>query len=128
MPVFDFKSDHQLSRYAKYYPCDLGFYKIIMGRINLTDIHILESVIYFELLRLNVKVTTGKSVSFIAENNDNKIYVQVSGRQWKRRNVIKPIRTIKDHYSKWILTLDETYTHSKDGIRIINIEDFLREE
>ena len=133
VPVFDIKNNYSLTRYAKYYPVDLGFYSLIMGEHDLSDIHILESVVYFELLRLGVKVSTckvgNKKVAFLAESNDNKIYVQVlNSLTDNAKDIFIPLRSINDHYSKWILTIDKVYSHSEDGIRISNIIDFLLEE
>ena len=133
VPVFDIKNNYSLTRYAKYYPVDLGFYSLIMGEHDLSDIHILESVVYFELLRLGVKVSTckigNKKVAFLAESNDNKIYIQVlNSLTDKAKDIFIPLRSINDHYSKWILTIDKVYSHSEDGIRISNIIDFLLEE
>ena len=133
VPVFDIKNNYSLTRYAKYYPVDLGFYRLIMGEHDLSDIHILESVVYFELLRLGVKVSTckvgNKKVAFLAESDDNKIYIQVlNSLTDNTKDIFNPLRSINDHYSKWILTVDKVYSHSEDGIRVSNIMDFLLEE
>ena len=102
------------------------------------DSHILESIVYFELLRLDVKVSTckvgNKKVAFLAESEDNKIYIHVTDSlknkdaSLNEKEIFAPLRAISDHYSKWILTLDEGSSHSEDGIRISNIVDFLLEE
>ena len=134
VPVFDTKSNNSLTRYAKYYPVDIGFYRLLTGEYNLQmniTSQILECVVYFELLRLNVKVSTckvgNKKVAFIAENEDNKIYIHVTNslKNVDDKELLNPLRSINDHYSKWIITLDNIYSHSNDGIRIINIIDFL---
>ena len=135
VPVFDLKDSHKLSRYAKYYPVDLAFYSLIMGKPDPHDTHILESVIYFELLRLDVTVSTckigQKKVAFLAESEDNKLYIHVTdtlGNDSKAKAIMAPLRSINDHYSKWILTLDESYGHSNDGLRVSNINEFLLED
>lgn len=138
VPVFDFKNAHSLTRYAKYYPVDLGFYHILTSATNKYDIHTLESVVYFELLRLGVKVSTckvgNKKVAFLAESEDNKIYIHVTdslmNNDHKRneKEIFAPLRAISDHYSKWVLTFDKGSSHSDDGIRVSNIIDFLLEE
>ena len=138
VPVFDFKNAHSLTRYAKYYPVDLGFYNILTSSTDKYNIHILESVVYFELLRLGVKVSTckvgNKKVAFLAESEDNKIYIHVTdslvknGDKHNEKEIFAPLRAISDHYSKWVLTLDKGSSHSGDGIRVSNIIDFLLEE
>ena len=136
VPVFDFKNAHSLTRYAKYYPVDLGFYNLLTSSAD--DIHVLESVVYFELLRLGVKVSTckvgNKKVAFLAESEDNKIYIHVTNSltnnndKHNEKEIFAPLRAISDHYSKWVLTLDKGSGHSGDGIRVSNIIDFLLEE
>ena len=136
VPVFDFKNSHSLTRYVKYYPVDFGFYYLMTSNSNIHDVHILESIVYFELLRLGVKVSTckvgNKKVAFLAESEDNKIYIHVADSLTNDKKYAKEIfnslRAINDHYSKWILTLDKDSKHSEDGIRISNIVDFLLEE
>ena len=134
VPVFDVKSNNRLTRYAKYYPVDLGFYSLIMGEHNLYDVHILETVIYFELIRLGVNVSTckigNKKVTFLAESDDNKIYIHVTNNIIMKdvKSMFLPLRSINDHYSKWIMSLDEKYYHSNDGIRVSNIIKFLLED
>ena len=138
VPVFDFKNAHSLTRYAKYYPVDLGFYSLMTSNQNVHGIHVLENAIYFELLRLGVKVSTckvgKKKVAFLAESEDNKIYIHIAtslsnnDEIYNKKEIFDPLRAISDHYSKWVLTLDKGSTHSEDGIRISNIVDFLLEE
>ena len=138
VPVFDAKNNYSLTRYVKYYPVDLGFYSVIMGNHNIHDVHILESVVYFELLRFGVKVSTckvgNKRVAFLAESTDNKMYIHVTNslndtqNNQNSKDIFAPLRSINDHYSKWILTLDRIYSHSEDGIRVSNIVDFLIDE
>ena len=134
VPVFDLRDSHKLSRYAKYYPVDFGFYSLIMGESD-PDTSILESVVYFELLRLGVNVSTckigQKKVAFLAESEDNKIYIHVTnslGDEKKAKMIMAPLRAINDHYSKWVLTTESPYTHSTDGIRIGSIIEFLTDD
>ena len=138
VPVFDFKNAHSLTRYAKYYPVDLGFYHILSNKSDKYNTYILESIIYFELMRLGVKVSTckvgNKKVAFLAESEDNKIYIHATTSltnnddRHNEKEIFAPLRAISDHYSKWVLTLDKGSSHSGDGIRVSNIVDFLLEE
>ena len=135
VPVFDLRDSHSLSRYAKYYPVDLGFYELIMGKQTIDNTNILESVIYFELLRIGAKVSTckigQKKVAFLIESENNKLYIHVTDsivNEIKFKAIMAPLRAIKNHYSKWVLTLDTNYMNSPDGIRIGNITEFLMDD
>lgn len=135
VPVFDFRDNHNLSRYAKYYPIDIGFYKLIMGEQSIDNINILECIIYFELLRSGAKVSTckigQKKVAFLIESDDNKLYIHVTDsiiNDIKFKAIMAPLRAIKNHYSKWVLTMDKSYMNSPDGIKIGNITEFLMDD
>ena len=132
VPVFDVISGSNLVRYAKYYPVDLSFCNLFTNVEHLRKIKILENIVYFELLRLGVKVTAcrigKKNTVFLAETEDNKIYIQVTDTLTKLHYKLSPLHSIKNHYSKWIITLDEEPLQFNEGIRIINIIDFLLDE
>lgn len=135
VPVFDLRDSHSLSRYAKYYPVDIGFYNLVMGKQSLDNTNILESMVYFELLRIGAKVSTckigQKKVAFLVESEDNKLYIHITdsiANDTKFKAIMAPLRAIKDHYSKWILTMNTNYMHSTDGIRISNITEFLMDD
>ena len=71
----------------------------------------------------------GELIETSGENN--KLYIHVTDSmtsEFKIKTIMAPLRAIKDHYSKWILTLDKSYMHSTDGIRIGNITEFLMDD
>lgn len=128
---YDIKGKQLLSSLNKYYLVDVGFRKIIFGEKR-TDIgFVLENIVYLELIRRGYKVFIGKinelEVDFIAEKGDEKIYIQVSATvldPLTLKREIAPLEKIKDNYPKYIVTMDELPIN-KDGIRQINIIDFL---
>lgn len=131
---YDIKGKQLLKSLNKYYLVDVGFRKII-SKDQKPDVgFVLENIVYLELLRRGYKVYIGKindlEVDFIAEKGDNKIYIQVSAtiidpNTFDRE--IRPLEKINDNYPKYIITMDELPLN-KDGIKQINIIDFLMNE
>lgn len=131
---YDIKGKQLLKSLNKYYLVDVGFRKIISNDKK-TDIgFVLENIVYLELIRRGYKVYVGKindlEVDFIAEKGDDKIYIQVSAtiidpNTFDRE--IRPLEKINDNYPKYIITMDELPLN-KDGIKQINIIDFLMNE
>ena len=94
--------------------------------------HILENVVYFELLRRGYDVSIGKvgntEVDFVATNTDEIIYFQVTqtiSSEQTRERELRPLMQIKDNYEKVILTMDKGITNSIEGIKIKNIVEWL---
>jgi len=129
---YDIKGKQLLKTLAKYYIVDTGIRNSIIGYRNSDYGSILENVVYFELLRSGYKVTVGKNndleVDFIASNEREKIYIQVSS-TIKEKSVLerelKPLINTFDNHTKWIITSDNVFLNSTDGIKYINIIDFL---
>ncbi len=136
VPRYDIKGKEILKTLEKYYIVDTGIRNIILGFNNLDLGHIIENIIYFELLRRGYEVTVGKKdsleVDFIATKSNDKKYYQVAlsilDENVKTRE-LKSLKNINDNYEKTILTLDKLYANtSEDGIKIIYLIDFLMEE
>jgi hypothetical protein len=97
--------------------------------------HALETVVYFELLRRGYTVFIGKwydsEVDFLAVRQDSKSYYQVTlsmmDESVKTRE-LAPLIGIRDNYEKILLSMDKTYITGHEGIRFLNIIDFLTEE
>lgn len=131
---YDIKGKQHLKTLGKYYIVDVGLRNMLLGYRDVDRGHILENVIYFELLRRNYRVSIGKvgerEVDFLAEKPDNKLYVQVSesmmGAETRERE-LAPLRDIPDNYEKIVLSMDRSFINSYDGIRVKNIIDFLLE-
>lgn len=131
----DIRSKAILKTLGKYYLADTGIRNIILGYRNIDEGHLLENVVYLELLRRGYKVNIGKTqnyeVDFVAENIETIKYYQVSrsivNEEVKYRE-IRSLESISDNYEKIILTMDKTINKDFNGIKIINIIDFLLEE
>ena len=94
--------------------------------------HILENVVYLELLRRGYDVYVGKidnyEVNFVAQNHKGTIYYQVALTVRDEKTLqreLRPLQAIRDHYPKVILTMDEDPEIQYDGIRRINARDWL---
>ena len=130
----DIRSKAILKTLGKYYLADTGIRNIILGYRNIDEGHLLENVVYLELLRRGYKVNIGKSqdyeVDFVAENIEAVKYFQVSqsivNDDVKNRE-LRSLESISDNYEKIILTMDKTINRDFNGIKVINIIDFLLE-
>lgn len=128
---YDIKGKQHLKSLEKYYLVDVGLRRLLLGDKN-TDIgHILENIVYLELLRRGYSVSIGKvgdlEVDFIAESKGDKIYYQVSASVLDPTTFARelaPLKKIPDHYPKFIISMDEI-PMNEDGIKQINIIDFL---
>lgn len=132
VPRYDIKGKQLLKTLAKYYIIDTGLRNAIIGYRDSDYGSILENIVYFELLRRDYKVTIGKKdnleVDFIAENEKEKIYIQVSAsiiNEDVLQRELKPLNKIKDNHKKIIISNDKTFISSYDGIEQINIINFL---
>lgn len=130
---FDVKGKNLLARDYKYYVVDQGLRSYLLGKKADSDMgHILENIVYLELLRRGYKVYVGKvddlEVDFVAENRDGLKYYQValSTRDEKvLERELKSLQKTGDHYPKCILTLDMDLETDYEGITKINVIDWL---
>jgi len=131
---YDVKGKQYLKSLEKYYLVDISLRRLLLGDKN-TDIgHILENIVYLELIRRGYAVTIGKvddkEIDFIAETGGDKIYYQVSASILDPATFareIEPLKKANDHYPKFILSMDEI-PMGEDGIKQVNIVDFLLEK
>ncbi len=133
---FDLRGKEILKVNAKYYLVDPAFRRLLMNDTGRDTGHILENIIYLELLRRGNKVFVGQlpggEIDFVCENEDGFSYYQVA-LSTLDENVLtrelKPLFSISDQYPKYLLTLDEiTPTANYDGIRKLNALQWLMEE
>ena len=135
---FDIKGKEHLKTQEKYYAIDIGLRYHMLGQGSGRDMgHILENIVYLELLRRGYEVYIGKyddlEVDFVAKNPEETIYYQValttrdagegSGSIIDRE--LAPLKKINDNYPKYILTLDDDLEADYDGIKKINLLDWL---
>ncbi len=130
---FDIKGKNLLARDYKYYAVDQGLRSYLLGKKADSDMgHILENIVYLELLRRGYKVYVGKvdelEVDFVAENREGLKYFQVALTTRDDRILQRELRSLQktgDHYPKYLLTLDMDLEADYDGITKINIVDWL---
>lgn len=129
---YNIKGKQYLKTLEKYYIVDIGMRYMLLGSRQADIGHILENVIYLELIRRGYDVYVGKvdnfEVDFVAQNRRGTVYFQValSVRDEKTlERELRPLAAIRDHYPKYILTLDEDPETQYDGIRRVNARDWL---
>ena len=134
---YDVKGKEQLNNGAKYYVCDIGLWYFLLGTKKVDMGHILENIVYLELIRRGYEVHVGRignaEVDFIAIGESGEEYYQVAytveGESASGRTVLEcelaPIDAIKDHNPKYLITMDFTPNVSHNGIKQINALDWL---
>ena len=130
---FDVKRKELLKTQEKYYAIDIGLRYHLLGQKAGRDMgHILENIVYLELLRRGYKVYVGKvdelEVDFVTQNVEGLNYYQVAlttrGENILERELAS-LKKISDNYPKYILTLDEDLDADYEGIKKINVLDWL---
>lgn len=129
---YDIKGKQHLKTLEKYYVSDVGLRYLKLGNRGVDLGHLLENVVYLELLRRGFEVFIGKvdqyEVDFIAVSQSETIYYQVAltvRNQETLDRELRALRAVPDHFPKIIITLDEDMERNYDGIRVINAIDFL---
>lgn len=129
---FDLKGKQILKTLEKYYIVDIGIRNKLTGLRNTDFGHVLENIVFIELIRRGYSVTIGKvgtfEVDFVATNLTEKIYYQVSASILAtevRARELRPLKAISDNYLKVVLTMDETPFDDYEGIKVQNIIEFL---
>ncbi|MDR3318408.1 MAG: ATP-binding protein [Clostridiales bacterium] len=129
---YDIKGKQHLKTLEKYYATDIGLRFMLLGRQDYDEGHILENIVYLELLRRGYAVYVGKvgdtEVDFVAKTDEGTTYVQVSATVREQSTLtreLRPLQSISDHYPKILLTLDDIPETDYNGIRKINALDWL---
>ena len=129
---FDIKGKEYLKTLGKYYIVDLGFRNLLLGYRNIDIIHVLENIVYLELLRRGYDVAIGKidnlEIDFIAQKADEKLYIQVTDDMSissVTQRELAPLKKVKDNYPKIVLALNLGLETNYDGIKILNVIDWL---
>lgn len=129
---YDIRGKQYLTTGSKYYVADIGLRYFLLGTRH-TDIgHILENIVYLELLRRGYEVYVGKvgdsEVDFMAINEEGESYYQVSQTVMEAQTLTRELSSldaIKDHNPKYLLTMDYTPLTSYNGIKQLNALDWL---
>ena len=131
---YDIKGKQYLKTGDKYYAADIGLRYSVLGSKKADEGHILENIVYLELLRRGYEVYVGKvgstEVDFIAINEEGEEYYQVAytlrdadGTTLQRE--LAPLNSISDHNPKYLLTMDYGAVISHNGIKQIHVLDWL---
>lgn len=132
---YDIKGRQYLKTLSKYYMVDTGIRNLLLAE-SASDLgHLLENIVYLELLRRGYRVNIGKlaekEVDFVADTYDGLIYYQVSASVLDENTLkreLEPLKKIPDHYPKVLLTLDEIGAGADyEGIRQRNVLEWLKE-
>lgn len=133
--VMDISCKKVLKSNKKYYVVDSGIQNYILPKQSYDLGFTIENIVYLELLRRRYIVNIGQSglakIDFIAKRNDVYTYIQVTASLVDENTFnreIRPLKLIEDNYEKIILTLDRYTLGNYDGIKVINIIDWLLEE
>ena len=131
---FDIKGREYLKTLGKYYIVDIGLRNYLLGYRDGDTGHILENIVYFELLRRGYDVAIGKidskEVDFIATKTDEKKYIQVTESMTApetRERELVPLEKIADNYEKIVIAMEPGLMQDQAGIKIMSAIDFLLE-
>ena len=129
---YDVKGKQLLKTLGKHYVIDMGFRNMLLGYRDADRGHILENIVFLELVRRDYRVYIGKvgetEVDFVAEKPEDKIYIQVTESMQSpetRERELRPLRLIGDDYEKIVLSMDRDFISSYDGIKSLNLIDWL---
>ena len=129
---YDVKGKQLLKTLEKNYIIDMGFRNMLLGYRDADRGHIIENIVFLELIRRDYHVYIGKvgetEVDFVAEKPNEKLYIQVTESmhsQEIRNRELRPLRMIGDNYEKIILSMDRNYINSYNGIKCLNLLDWL---
>lgn len=132
---FDIKGKRLLETYEKYYMADIGLRYATLGYTPQAISGQLENIVYLELQSRDYDVTIGKiddlEVDFIATKGNEKLYIQVCTQLSNEKVIAREYRSlelIKDSFPKYVLSLDNGFETSRNGIKWMNIREFLLTE
>lgn len=127
---YDLQGKSVLKTQEKFYLADSSLKYCIMGFNPKSIAAMLENIVYFELRRKGYDVYIGKNekkeIDFVAVRRDERIYVQVCRRLPEESDrEVANLLEIKDHYPKYVVTLDELAAGNINGVKIVHLADFL---
>lgn len=129
---YDVKGRQLLKTLGKNYIIDMGFRNMLLGYRDGDRGHILENIVFLELIRRDYRVYIGKAgdaeIDFVAEKPSDRLYIQVTESMLPpetRERELKSLRMIPDNYEKIVLSMDRNYISSYDGIKSLYLIDWL---
>ena len=127
---YDLQGKAVLKTQEKFYLADPALKYCMMGFNPKSIASMLENIVYFELRRRGYDVYVGKNetkeIDFVAVRRDERVYVQVCRElpDASDREIVNLLE-IKDHYPKYVVTMDDLAGGNIDGVRIVHLVDFL---
>ena len=128
------KGKAELRTLGKYYIADIGLRNFLLGYRDVDTGHIIENIVYLELVRRGFDVAVGKvgdmEIDFIATKDHTKIYYQVTDdmtAESTREHELAPLKAVRDNYEKAVIAMTTNSTTQVEGIKIIRLIDFLLE-
>lgn len=129
---YDVHGKEILKTQEKYYLADQGIQHAIFGYKDRNISGVLENIVYNELIMRGYQVYVGKiqdlEIDFVAERKNDKIYVQVAYQMSNESTIsreFKPLLMVKDHYPKYVVSMDENFKDNIEGVRHVYLEDFI---
>lgn len=127
---YDLQGKSVLKTQEKFYLADASLKYCIMGFNPKSIAAMLENIVYFELLRRGYEVYVGKNdtkeIDFVAVRRDERVYVQVCRRLPEESDrEVSNLLAVKDHYPKYVVTLDALAAGNINGVKIMHLADFL---
>ncbi|MCG8337229.1 MAG: ATP-binding protein [Proteobacteria bacterium] len=135
VPRYDIKGKRLLEINEKYYLGDIGFRNALLGYKEADISGILENIVFLELKRRGYTLSIGKlddkEIDFIAEKQDEKLYIQVAYLLASPETIEREfsvLKKVKDNYPKFVLSMDTVVGDDVDGIKRMNLVDFLQND
>lgn len=135
VPRYDIKGREILKTQEKFYAGDVSLVYATMGQRDRMISGILENIVFLELKRRGYQVYVGKldnrEIDFIAEKQEVKVYIQVAYKLESQQTVereFSPLLAVNDHYPKYVVSMDDFWKDSIEGVRHRHIADFLLAE
>ena len=132
---YDIKGKDILKTQEKYYPGDIAFIYALMGYRDEQIAGILETLVFLELKRRGYQIFVGKiqniEIDFVGVKNNEKVYIQVAYKLSSSETIereFSPLAAIKDNYPKYVVTMENVWQSNYDGIKHVNISNFLLQD
>lgn len=129
---YDIKGREVLKTQEKFYASDVSLLYATMGYRDRMISGILENIVFLELKRRGYQVYIGKldnkEIDFIAEKQGNKVYLQVAYKLESNQSIereFSPLLAVGDQYPKYVITMDDFWKDTIEGVRHLYISDFL---
>ncbi len=129
---YDVHGKEILKTQEKYYLADQGIQHAVFGYRDRNISGVLENIVYNELVRRGYKVYIGKlkdkEIDFVAERKSEKLYVQVTFKMESEQTVqreFEPLLLVKDHYPKYVVSMDENFNDNIEGVKHVNLLEFI---